>query len=120
VTGFCFVIKLYVIFLIYFSEFIIYIVSYFTFLNYTVAGPSSRLDDSGMMEYLDTIDSDTDFIPESDTDDTTEEEEDGPHAIPPAAHLVSDSEEDVNDEDYREILSPEQRSSFPIARTVWT
>jgi hypothetical protein len=34
-----------------------------------------------MLEYLDTTDSDSDFIPESDTDDTSEEE-DAPHATP--------------------------------------
>jgi hypothetical protein len=35
-----------------------------------MAAPSSRLDDSDMLEHLDTTDSDGDFIPESDTDDT--------------------------------------------------
>jgi hypothetical protein len=39
-----------------------------------VTGPGSRLDDSDMLEYLDTIDSDSDFILESDTDDTSEAE----------------------------------------------
>jgi hypothetical protein len=32
-----------------------------------------------MLEYLETINSDSDFILESDTDDTSEEEEDAPH-----------------------------------------
>jgi hypothetical protein len=60
-----------------------------------------------MFEYLDSIDSDSDFILESDTDNTNED--DNPHALTPAAHPVSDSEEDdMDDEDYREILSPEQ------------
>jgi hypothetical protein len=36
-----------------------------------------------MLEYLDTIDSDIDFILESDSDDISEE--DAPHATPPAA-----------------------------------
>jgi hypothetical protein len=35
-----------------------------------MAGSRSRLDDSNMLEYLDTINSDSDFIPESETDDT--------------------------------------------------
>jgi hypothetical protein len=52
-----------------------------------------------MLEYLDTFDSDSDFI--------LEEEE------PQAAYSVSNSEEDdTDDEDYREILSPEQL--FPL------
>jgi hypothetical protein len=42
-----------------------------------------------MLEYLDTIDSDSDFIPESDTDDISEEEY-ATHAISPAAHPVSE------------------------------
>jgi hypothetical protein len=59
-----------------------------------------------MLEYLDTIESDSDFILESDTDDTSEEENYGPQATPPAAHPVSDSkEDDMDDEDYREINS---------------
>jgi hypothetical protein len=62
-----------------------------------------------MLEYLDTVDSDCDFIPESDTDDASEEEEDALHATPPDAHTMSDSEEDdMDDDNYREILSPEQ------------
>jgi hypothetical protein len=53
-----------------------------------------------------TIDSDSDFILGSDTDGTSEEE-DAPHAMPPAVHPVSDREEDdMNDEDYSEIVSP--------------
>jgi hypothetical protein len=40
-----------------------------------MAGPSSWVDDSDMLEYLDTIDSDSDFNLESDTDDTSEAEE---------------------------------------------
>jgi hypothetical protein len=39
-------------------------------------------------KYVDTIDSDSDLILESDTDDTSEEE-DAPHATPPVAHPVS-------------------------------
>jgi hypothetical protein len=66
-----------------------------------------------MLEYLDTTDSDSNFIPESDTDDTSEE--DVPHATPPAAHPVSDGEDDdMDDEDYREILSPEQPLPLPF------
>jgi hypothetical protein len=67
-----------------------------------------------MLEYLDKIDSDSDFISESDTDDASED------ATPPVAHPVSDSEEDdMDDKDYKEILSPEQPPfSFPIPRTV--
>jgi hypothetical protein len=69
-----------------------------------MAGPSSRLDDCDVFEYLDATDGDSDFILESDTDDTSEESEDAPHA-----HPVSDNEEDdMDDEDYREILSPAQ------------
>jgi hypothetical protein len=35
-------------------------------------------------------------------------QEDAPHATPPVAHPVAGSEEDdMDDEDYREILSPE-------------
>jgi hypothetical protein len=66
-----------------------------------------------MLEYLDTVDSDSDFILD-DTDDTSEEEEENaPHATPQAAYSVSDSEEDgMDDEDYREILSPEQPLPF--------
>jgi hypothetical protein len=79
-----------------------------------MAGPRSRLDDSDMLEYLDTTDSDSDFIPEGDTDDTSEEEDD-PHATPPDAHPVSDSEEDdMDDVHYREILSPEQPLPLPF------
>jgi hypothetical protein len=67
-----------------------------------------------MLEYLDTTDSDSDFIPESDTDDTSEED-DAPHATSPAAHHVSDSEEnDMDNEGYREILSPEQPLPLPF------
>jgi hypothetical protein len=63
-----------------------------------------------MLEYLDAADSDSDFIPESDTNDTSEED-----ATPPAAHPVSDSEEDdMDDENYREILSPEQPLPLPF------
>jgi hypothetical protein len=47
-----------------------------------------------MLEYLDTTDSDSDFIPEGDTDYTSEEDDD-PHATPPDAHPVSDSEDRV-------------------------
>jgi hypothetical protein len=66
------------------------------------------LDDSDMLECLDTTDSDSDFILESDTDDTSEE--DTPHA-----HPVSNIEEDdMDDEDYRETLSPEQPLPLPF------
>jgi hypothetical protein len=34
-----------------------------------MTGPSFRLDDCDMLEYLDTVDSDSDFILESDIDD---------------------------------------------------
>jgi hypothetical protein len=79
-----------------------------------MAGPSSRLDDSEMLEYLDTSDSDSDFILESVTDDTSEED-DAPHATPLAAHPMSNSEEDdMGDEDYREILLPEQPLPLPF------
>jgi hypothetical protein len=44
-----------------------------------MAGPSSRLDDSDMLEYLYTVDSDSDFILESDADDTSEEDAHMPH-----------------------------------------
>jgi hypothetical protein len=65
-----------------------------------------------MLEYLYTIESDSDFILESDADDTSEED-DAPHATPPAAHPMSDSEEnDMDDEDYNEILSLDQ--PFPL------
>jgi hypothetical protein len=58
-----------------------------------------------MLEYLDTTNSD------SDTDDTRE---DASHTTP-AAHTVSDSEEeDMDDEDCREILSSEQPLPFPF------
>jgi hypothetical protein len=68
-----------------------------------------------MLEYYDTTDTDSDFIPESDADDTSEEDEDVPHATSPAAHPGSDSkEDDMDDEDYREILSPEQPLPLPF------
>jgi hypothetical protein len=43
-----------------------------------------------MLQYLDTVDSDSDFILESDTDDKSEgeEDDDAPHVTPPAAHPV--------------------------------
>jgi hypothetical protein len=44
-------------------------------------GPSSKLDDSDMLEYLHT--SDSDLIPESDTDDTREDDDED--VTPPAA-----------------------------------
>jgi hypothetical protein len=75
-----------------------------------VAGPSSRFDDSGLLEYLDTADSDSDFTVESDTDDTSE---DAPHATSPAAHPLSDSEEDdMDDENYMEIWHLNKISLF--------
>jgi hypothetical protein len=70
-----------------------------------------------MLEYLDTVDSDSDFILGSDTDDTSEEEggKEDPYATPPPSHPVSDSEEDeMDDEDYKEILSLEQLLPFPF------
>jgi hypothetical protein len=58
-----------------------------------------------MLEYLDTTDNDSDFTPKSDIDDASEEEH-APHATPPAAHPVSNSEEDdTDDEDHREIVT---------------
>jgi hypothetical protein len=66
------------------------------------------------LEFLDAVDSDIDFILESDTDDASEEG-DALHATPPAAHTMSDSEEDdMDNEDYREILSPEQPLPLPF------
>jgi hypothetical protein len=66
------------------------------------------------LEYLDTTDSDSDFILEGDTDDTCEKD-DVPHVAPPTAHSVSDTEKDNMDyEDYREILSPEQPLPLPF------
>jgi hypothetical protein len=74
-----------------------------------------------ILEYLDTIDSNSDFVLESDTDDTSGGGREGaaaaddPHATPQAAHPVSDSEEDdMDDEDYREILSPKQPLPLPF------
>jgi hypothetical protein len=68
-----------------------------------------------MLEYLDTTDSDTDFIRESNTNDTSDGGGEAPHATPPAAHPASDSEEDdKDDEGYREILSPEQPLPLPF------
>jgi hypothetical protein len=75
------------------------------------AGPSYRLDDSDMLEYLDTVASDSDFILESDTDDMSE---DAPCATPPAACHDSDSEEGDVDDDYGEILSREQPLPLPF------
>jgi hypothetical protein len=66
-----------------------------------------------MLEYLDTTNSESDFNPESDTDNTSEREEPAPHTTSPAAHPVSDSD-DMVDENYREILSPEQPLPFPF------
>jgi hypothetical protein len=60
-----------------------------------MAGPSSRLDDSDMLEYLDTTDSDSD--------------EDDPNVTPLAAHPVSDSEED---EDYTKLCHLSKLSLF--------
>nr|CAD7260050.1 unnamed protein product [Timema shepardi] len=39
----------------------------------TMAGPSSRLNDSDILDYLDTIDSEIDFVPESDSDTTSDD-----------------------------------------------
>jgi hypothetical protein len=65
-----------------------------------------------VLEYLDSVDSDSDFILESDTDGTREEEED---AALTTAHPVSDSEEDgMDEEDYREVLLPEQPLPLPF------
>jgi hypothetical protein len=67
-----------------------------------------------MFEYLDIIYSESHFNLESDTEDTSEKEA-APHATPPAAHPVSDSEEDdMDDENYRGILSPEQPLPLPF------
>jgi hypothetical protein len=62
-------------------------------------------------EYLDTVGSDSDFILESDTDDMSE---DAPCATPPAACHESDTEEGDVDDDYGEILSPEQPLPLPF------
>jgi hypothetical protein len=70
-----------------------------------MAGSSSRLDDSDMLEYLDTTDGDSDFILESDTDDTSE---DAPRATQPAAHPVSD----MDDEDYSKFYHLSNVSLF--------
>jgi hypothetical protein len=48
-----------------------------------MAAQSSRLDDSDMLVYLDTTDSNSDFIPETDTDDTSKENA-APHANTPS------------------------------------
>jgi hypothetical protein len=74
------------------------------------------------LEYLHTRDSDSDFILDSYTDGTSEKDEDVPRATFPAADAVSDSEEDnLDDDNYREILSPEQPLfSVTIPRIVWT
>jgi hypothetical protein len=58
-----------------------------------------------MLEYLDTTDSDSDFIPESDTGGGggDKDDDDAPHATLPAAHS---EEYDMDDKDYSEILSP--------------
>jgi hypothetical protein len=50
-----------------------------------------------MLKYLNTADSNSDFISESDIVDTSEE--DAPHAKPQAAHPVSKSEEDDTDDE---------------------
>jgi hypothetical protein len=79
-----------------------------------MAGPSSKLDDSDMLEYSDTIHSDSDFILEGDTNNICEDD-DAPHEASPTTHPVSDSEEDnMDDDDYRQILSPEQPLPLPF------
>jgi hypothetical protein len=68
-----------------------------------------------MFEYLDIIYSESHFNLESDTDDTSEKGEAAPHATPPAAHPVSDSEDDdMDDENYTGILSSEQPLQLPF------
>nr|CAD7578660.1 unnamed protein product [Timema californicum] len=39
----------------------------------TMAGPSSRLNDSTILDYLDSIDSESDFVPESDSGITSDD-----------------------------------------------
>jgi hypothetical protein len=57
-------------------------------------------------------------FPESDNDVRGGErgdDDDAPYATPPTVHPVSDSEDDdMYDEDYREILSPEQPLPLPF------
>jgi hypothetical protein len=88
-----------------------------------MAGPSSRLDDSDMLEYLDTTESDSGFIPESDTDDISgggddeEEEEEKKMPLMPHPQLLTlclTVKRIMDDEDYREILSPEQNLPLPF------
>jgi hypothetical protein len=62
-----------------------------------------------MLEYLDTVGCDSDFILKSDIDDTSE---DASYVTPLAADPVSDSEED--DMDDEEILSPVQPLPHPF------
>jgi hypothetical protein len=77
-----------------------------------MVGQRSGLDDPDMLEHLDTTDTNSDFIPESETDDTSD---DVPHGTSPAAHPVSDSENyDMDDADYKEILSPYQPLPLPF------
>nr|CAD7260670.1 unnamed protein product [Timema shepardi] len=79
-----------------------------------MAGPSSRLNDSDILDYLDTIDSDSDFVYESDSD-ITSDDDNVPDLGNPAVHNLSDSDENgMDDEDYREILSPEQPLPLPF------
>nr|CAD7412207.1 unnamed protein product [Timema poppensis] len=79
-----------------------------------MAGPSSRLNDSDILDYLDTIDSDSDFVYESDSD-ITSDDDNVPDLRNPAVHNQSDSDENgMDDEDYREILSPEQSLPLPF------
>nr|CAD7397962.1 unnamed protein product [Timema cristinae] len=79
-----------------------------------MAGPSSRLNDSDILDYLDTIDSDSDSVYESDSD-ITSDDDNVPDLRNPAVLNMSDSDEnDMDDEDYREILSPEQLLPIPF------
>nr|CAD7264300.1 unnamed protein product [Timema shepardi] len=73
-----------------------------------IAGPSSRLNDSDILDYLDTIDND--FVNESDSD-ITSDDVNVPDLSNPAVHNLSDSD----DEDDREILSPEQPLPLPFS-----
>nr|CAD7433192.1 unnamed protein product [Timema monikensis] len=71
-----------------------------------MAGTSSKLNDLDILDYLDTIDSD--FVDESDSD-ITSDDDNVPDLRNPAVHNMSDSDENgMDDEDYREIPSPEQ------------
>nr|CAD7262352.1 unnamed protein product [Timema shepardi] len=59
---------------------------------------------SDILDYLDTIDSDSNFVNESDSD-ITSDDDNLPDLRNPVVHSMSDSDENgMDDEDYREIL----------------